>query len=254
MLWLRCRSAEKGRKVRGLAWLYFRPRAGMAELVDAADSKSVALKRRVGSIPSPGTINRLMNFCSNCGTRVVLKVPEGDLLPRHVCENCGDHPLPESEDRRRQRARIRGAHPDLQARHRAAPGVLDHPRRVSWKTTRPSRPGPRAKRGKKPCIDVEIGSLLLVANVTHARQVHVFFRSRMRSAGLRRHPRKPRSEAGGRKGHSLGRPGVSEHRIRAAPLRRRPRRGRRTAPRGARCSAVSSAAFSGQNSAPEKPG
>jgi hypothetical protein len=39
-----------------LDWLYFRPRAGMAELVDAADSKSVALKRRVGSIPSPGTI------------------------------------------------------------------------------------------------------------------------------------------------------------------------------------------------------
>ena len=30
-----------------------------------------------------------MNFCSNCGTRVVLKVPEGDFLPRHVCENCG---------------------------------------------------------------------------------------------------------------------------------------------------------------------
>ena len=29
----------------------------MAELVDAADSKSVALKRRVGSIPSPGTIS-----------------------------------------------------------------------------------------------------------------------------------------------------------------------------------------------------
>ena len=30
-------------------------------------------------------------------------------------------------------------------------------------------------------IDVEIGSLLVVANVTHARQVHVFFRSRMRT-------------------------------------------------------------------------
>jgi ADP-ribose pyrophosphatase YjhB (NUDIX family) len=30
-------------------------------------------------------------------------------------------------------------------------------------------------------IDVEIGSLLLLANVTHARQVHVFFRSRMRT-------------------------------------------------------------------------
>ena len=56
----RCASGRKGRKnfhgSRRLA-LYFAPRAGMAELVDAADSKSVALKRRVGSIPSPGTIN-----------------------------------------------------------------------------------------------------------------------------------------------------------------------------------------------------
>jgi len=33
-------------------------------------------------------------------------------------------------------------------------------------------------------IDVEIGSLLLLANVTHANQVHVFFRSRMRSPGF----------------------------------------------------------------------
>jgi ADP-ribose pyrophosphatase YjhB (NUDIX family) len=30
-----------------------------------------------------------MNYCSNCGSRVVLKVPEGDFLPRHVCDNCG---------------------------------------------------------------------------------------------------------------------------------------------------------------------
>src|SRR3569832_2160783 len=61
----------------------------MAELVDAADSKSVALKRRVGSIPSPGTkFFFRMNYCSNCGSRVVRKVPEGDLLPRYACENC----------------------------------------------------------------------------------------------------------------------------------------------------------------------
>src|SRR5690349_25033623 len=82
-------DGERSQKA-GLDWLYFRPRAGMAELVDAADSKSVALKRRVGSIPSPGTKPlSTMNFCSNCGTRVVLKVPEGDLLPRHVCDHCG---------------------------------------------------------------------------------------------------------------------------------------------------------------------
>src|SRR4051812_22922959 len=79
---------ERSQSFPGLR-LYFAPRAGMAELVDAADSKSVALKRRVGSIPSPGTINFSMNFGSNCGNRVVLKVPEGDFLPRHVCLNCG---------------------------------------------------------------------------------------------------------------------------------------------------------------------
>ena len=29
-----------------------------------------------------------MKFCSNCGAPVVLKVPAGDNLPRHVCEAC----------------------------------------------------------------------------------------------------------------------------------------------------------------------
>ncbi len=30
-----------------------------------------------------------MNFCSNCGAPVFLKVPPGDNLPRHVCDQCG---------------------------------------------------------------------------------------------------------------------------------------------------------------------
>jgi hypothetical protein len=29
-----------------------------------------------------------MNFCSNCGAKVALRVPPGDSLPRHVCDNC----------------------------------------------------------------------------------------------------------------------------------------------------------------------
>ncbi|MCZ7563952.1 MAG: NUDIX hydrolase [Burkholderiales bacterium] len=29
-----------------------------------------------------------MNFCSNCGAPVTLKIPHGDHLPRHVCEAC----------------------------------------------------------------------------------------------------------------------------------------------------------------------
>ncbi len=29
-----------------------------------------------------------MKFCSQCGAPVVLRIPAGDLLPRHVCESC----------------------------------------------------------------------------------------------------------------------------------------------------------------------
>ena len=29
-----------------------------------------------------------MNFCSNCGARVALRVPAGDNLPRYVCDAC----------------------------------------------------------------------------------------------------------------------------------------------------------------------
>ena len=152
----------------------------MAELVDAADSKSVALKRRVGSIPSPGTINRLMNFCSNCGTRVVLKVPEGDLLPRHVCENCGTIHYQNPKI-------VVGSVPEYQGRILICKRGIE-PRLGYWtipagfmENDETLEAGAAREAMEEARIDVEIGSLLLVANVTHARQVHVFFRSRMRT-------------------------------------------------------------------------
>lgn len=30
-----------------------------------------------------------MKFCSNCGDKVAFRVPEGDNMPRHLCEACG---------------------------------------------------------------------------------------------------------------------------------------------------------------------
>jgi ADP-ribose pyrophosphatase YjhB (NUDIX family) len=121
-----------------------------------------------------------MNFCSNCGTRVVLKVPEGDFLPRHVCESCGavhyQNPkivvgsVPEYE------GRIlickRGIEPRL-GYWTIPAGFMENDETLEAGAAREAR--------EEACIDVEIGSLLLLANVTHARQVHVFFRSRMRT-------------------------------------------------------------------------
>src|SRR3954470_16162468 len=150
----------------------------MAELVDAADSKSVALKRRVGSIPSPGTILFLMNYCSNCGSRVVLKVPAGDFLPRHVCDNCG---LVHYENPKI----VVGSVPEYQGRILICKRGIE-PRLGYWtipagfmENDETLEAGAAREASEEALIQVEIGSLLLLANVTSARQVHVFFRSRM---------------------------------------------------------------------------
>jgi ADP-ribose pyrophosphatase YjhB (NUDIX family) len=153
----------------------------MAELVDAADSKSVALKRRVGSIPSPGTTySSSMNFCSNCGNPVVLKVPEGDFLPRHVCGSCGEIHYQNPKV-------VVGSVPEYQGRILICKRGIE-PRLGYWtipagfmENDETLEAGAAREAREEAVIDVEIGSLLLLANVTHARQVHVFFRSRMRT-------------------------------------------------------------------------
>lgn len=55
------------------------------------------------------SIASFIKFCSTCGSRTTLKIPDGDNLPRAVCENCGtihyENPkivvgcIPEWEDR-----------------------------------------------------------------------------------------------------------------------------------------------------------
>jgi ADP-ribose pyrophosphatase YjhB (NUDIX family) len=152
----------------------------MAELVDAADSKSVALIRRVGSIPSPGTI-KLINFCSNCGNPVVLKVPEGDLLPRSVCTNCGTIHYENPKI-------VVGCVPEYEGKILLCKRGIE-PRLGFWtvpagfmENNETLEAGAAREAQEEALIDVEIGSLLLLANVTHAHQVHVFFRARMLSS------------------------------------------------------------------------
>src|SRR3954468_1001571 len=93
---------ERSQSFLGLQ-LYFAPRAGMAELVDAADSKSVALKRRVGSIPSPGTIN-FNEFLQQLWQSRRPQSPRGRFPASPRVPELRDRPLPQSEDRGRQRA------------------------------------------------------------------------------------------------------------------------------------------------------
>ena len=121
-----------------------------------------------------------MNFCSHCAQPVTLEIPAGDHMPRYVCKACG---------------RIHYQNPKLVVGCVPAHGgrILIcrraiEPRRGYW--TVPAgfmENGETLEQGaarecqEEALADVEIGSLLAVANVLSARQVHVFFRAKMRS-------------------------------------------------------------------------
>jgi ADP-ribose pyrophosphatase YjhB (NUDIX family) len=119
-----------------------------------------------------------MNYCSNCGVRVVRKIPEGDFLPRDVCENCG---LVHYENPKV----VVGSVPEYQGRILICKRGIE-PRLGYWaipagfmENDETLEAGAAREAAEEARIQVEIGSLLLLANVTSARQVHVFFRSRM---------------------------------------------------------------------------
>jgi len=119
-----------------------------------------------------------MNFCSNCGHRVVLKVPEGDFLPRHVCENCRTIHYVNPK-------LVVGSVPEYEGRILICKRGIE-PRIGYWtipagfmENDETLEAGAAREAVEEARVQVEIGSLLLLANVTSARQVHVFFRSRM---------------------------------------------------------------------------
>lgn len=122
-----------------------------------------------------------MNFCSHCGSPVGLRVPEGDHLPRYVCESCGtihyENPrlivgcVPERDGRIlicRRAIEPRRGYWTVPA------GFMENGETLQQAAARESR--------EEALADVEIGSLLSVVHVLHAHQVHVFFRAGLRNA------------------------------------------------------------------------
>ncbi len=121
-------------------------------------------------------------------TRVVLKVPEGDFLPRHVCANCGAiHYLNPSW--------WSAVVPVYEGRILLCKRGIE-PRYGYWtipagfmENDETLEAGAAREAVEEARVEVEIGSLLLLANVTSARQVHVFFRSRMLTPNSASHTR-----------------------------------------------------------------
>jgi ADP-ribose pyrophosphatase YjhB (NUDIX family) len=124
-----------------------------------------------------------MKFCTECGERVELNVPDGDSFPRHVCTVCGKihyiNPLivvgcvPESGDR-------------ILLCKRAI-----EPRKGYW--TIPAgfmeigetmAEGAARETMEEAVARVEIHDLFAVVDVVHARQVHVMYRATLLDGGF----------------------------------------------------------------------
>lgn len=117
-----------------------------------------------------------MNFCSQCGARLELRVPPGDHLARHVCDACGTIHY--------QNPRlVVGCVPEHQGRILLCRRAIE-PRRGFWtvpagffENDETLQQGAARESREEALAEVEIGSLLSVVHVLHARQVHVFFRA-----------------------------------------------------------------------------
>jgi ADP-ribose pyrophosphatase YjhB (NUDIX family) len=121
-----------------------------------------------------------MKFCNQCGASVESRIPPGDHLPRYVCSGCGTIHY---ENPRL----VVGCVPEHDGRILICKRAIE-PRRGYW--TIPAgfmengetlQQAAARESQEEALADVEIGSLLSIVHVTHAHQVHVFFRATLQT-------------------------------------------------------------------------
>jgi len=119
-----------------------------------------------------------MNFCSNCGAKVVLRVPPGDSLPRHVCDSCATIHY-------RNPLMVVGTIPEWDGRILLCRRAIE-PRMGFW--TLPAGfmelGETTAQAALRETLEeararVELGDVFSLLSVPHVNQVHLFYRARL---------------------------------------------------------------------------
>jgi ADP-ribose pyrophosphatase YjhB (NUDIX family) len=119
-----------------------------------------------------------MRYCSQCGAGVTLTVPEGDNMPRHVCQDCGtihyQNPkivvgcIPEWEDRL---LLCRRAIEPRYGLWTLPAGFMENGETVQQGAARETFEEAEAR--------VEVGGLYALFNLPHINQVYMLFRARL---------------------------------------------------------------------------
>jgi ADP-ribose pyrophosphatase YjhB (NUDIX family) len=122
-----------------------------------------------------------MNYCTQCGAKVVLRIPEGDSHPRHVCPQCGEihylNPklvigcIAEWEDR------------ILLCRRAIEPGygLWTLPAGFMENGESTAQAAMR-ETSEEACARVAIEQLFALVSIPHINQVHLFYRARLLNA------------------------------------------------------------------------
>ncbi len=119
-----------------------------------------------------------INYCSVCGSPVVLRLPPGDNLPRHVCDSCGAIHY-------RNPRLVVGTLPVWQERVLLCRRAIE-PRRSMW--TLPAgfmednetiAAAALRETREEANANVELGEMFTLISVPHVSQVHVVFRARL---------------------------------------------------------------------------
>ena len=150
-----------------------------SEIVTRAESPSILVARYAVRFAHPRFHQKTnMNFCNQCGSPVIRKIPAGDSLPRAVCEDCGaihyENPrivvgcIPEAGDH------ILLCRRAIEPRYgfwTVPAGFMENGETLAEGAARETR--------EEALAEVEIRELCAIMDVLRARQVHMFFRARL---------------------------------------------------------------------------
>ena len=119
-----------------------------------------------------------MNFCSHCGNTLVVRIPEGDHLPRHICGSCGTVHYQNPK-------MVVGCIPEWEDKILLCRRAIE-PRYGLWtlpagfmENGETTLEGAARETWEEAGARIEMGSLYTLFNLPHINQVYLMFRARL---------------------------------------------------------------------------